>query len=135
MKLKVAYIMRGVPGSGKSTVARQLANGATQAIHSTDNYFYSGGEYLFDRQRLSEYHDRNYEAFCHSLDTAEPVVICDNTNVRRWEFERYEEAANKAGYLVALVVMPLPVASVAAQRTLHGVPAHIIQRMIDSWEN
>lgn len=133
--LKVAYIMRGVPGSGKSTVARQIANGASRVIHSTDDYFYSGGEFRFDRRRLSEYHDRNYEAFCHSLDAGEPVVICDNTNVRRWEFRRYEESAIKAGYIVALVVMPHPVASVAAQRTLHGVPVHIIQRMIDRWEN
>lgn len=132
--MKVAYIMRGVPGSGKSTLAKQLANGGG-AIHSTDDFFYVDGEYRFNPECLREYHERNFTSFCLSLNNDVPVVILDNTNTRRWHFDRYVKAAEQAGYMVAFVVTPHPTPEVAAQRTLHKVPAYAIQRMIEEWEN
>lgn len=132
--MKVAYIMRGVQGSGKSTLAKILASG-TGRIHSTDDFFYVNGEFRFNSERLRENHERNFEAFCRSLNEGIAVVICDNTNTKRWHFERYVEAADRAGYLVAFVVMPHPNPEVAAQRNLHGMSASAIQRRIDEWEN
>ncbi len=64
--MKIVYILRGVPGSGKSTRAALFA-GTSGIIHSTDSYFYKNGEYLYDPSKLGEYHDKNYEAFCISL--------------------------------------------------------------------
>lgn len=133
--MKIAYIMRGVPGSGKSTLARSLIKGSYGVIHSTDDFFVLNGEYRFNQNKLREYHDRNYEAFYRSVNDGIPVVICDNTNAQRWHFERYVKAAYRAEYIVAFVVMPHPKAEVAAQRTIHKVPANVIQRMIDRWEN
>jgi predicted ABC-type ATPase len=132
--LKIAYIMRGVPGSGKSTVAKSLLNG-NGVIHSTDDLFYVGEEYCFDPAKLPEYHRQNYEAFCCSLEKGAPVVICDNTNVKKSHFMWYVEAAQKAGYIVAIIFMPHPDPEVAAARNIHKVPAHTIQRMIKQWED
>lgn len=132
--MKIVYIMRGVPGSGKSTFARILANEAG-VIHSTDDYFYKNGEYVFDPSLLSEYHDQNFAAFCKSLQKGISIVICDNTNTRCWHFERYTEVAARAGYLVALVVMPHPDPEIAAIRTVHSVPSHVISQMISEWEH
>jgi predicted kinase len=132
--MKIAYIMRGVPGSGKSTLAKQLAN-SNGAIHSTDDFFCVDGKYFFNPEYLQEYHKRNFDAFCLSLNNGVPVVILDNTNTRRWHFERYVEAAKQAGYLVAFVILPHPAPEVATQRTLHKVPAYAIKRMIEEWEN
>lgn len=132
--MKIAYIMRGVPGSGKSTIAKMLANG-NGVIHSTDDYFYVDGEYCFNPFQLSENHDRNFQAFCRSLDEGVPIVICDNTNVRRCDFEGYVNSAIQAGYLVAFVIMSHPKAEVASERTAHKVPVVVIQRMIDYWED
>lgn len=131
--MNIALIMRGVPGSGKSTLAKCLA-GSVGVIHSTDDYFCVDGEYRFDPEKLREYHDRNFEAFCRSVCSNVPIVICDNTNTHRWHFERYVIAAQNAGYRVGFVVMPHPDSTVAAQRTLHKVPVGAIQRMIDTWE-
>jgi tRNA uridine 5-carbamoylmethylation protein Kti12 len=132
--MKIAYILRGVPGSGKTTLARQLANGIG-AIHSTDDFFVLNGEYRFDGRKLQEYHDLNYEAFCRSLAKDIPIVICDNTNVKRSHMKRYLDAAKKAGYFTAIFSLPHPSAEVAANRTTHKVPAATIQRIIDQWEN
>ncbi len=114
--------MRGVSGSGKSTVAKILA-GKTGVIHPTDDYFYQNGKYNFDPNQLEKNRNKNYQAFC------------DNTNTIHRHFERYAQAANQAGYLVAFVIMPHPTVEVAAARSIHRVPASAIQQMIDEWEN
>lgn len=132
--MRTVYIMRGVSGSGKSTRAREIA-GRIGVIHSTDDFFYVNGKYRFDPTRLSEYHDLNFRAFCGSLDKNVPVVVCDNTNARCWQYARYVEVAKRMGYLVRFVVLPHPMADEAARRTVHGVPVAVIQRMIDDWED
>lgn len=58
--MRIAYIMRGIPGSGKSTIAKIIA-GDTGKIHSTDDFFYNPyGEYCFDPKLLKEYHEKNF---------------------------------------------------------------------------
>ena len=126
--------MRGVPGSGKTTIANQLA-GADGAIHSTDDYFVQDGEYCFDASKLGEAHLQNFVAFCASLEAGVPIVICDNTNVRRSHFIKYIRAAERMEYMVTIVAMPHPHPYVAASRTVHGVPARTIERMISQWED
>ncbi|MEK7390532.1 MAG: AAA family ATPase [Patescibacteria group bacterium] len=131
---KVVYIMRGVPGSGKTTIARMLA-GTTGRIHSTDDFFIGAdGKYCFNPRELEGNHRRNFEAFCRSLDEGVPAVICDNTNVRRWQFEPHVRAARQRGYLMAIVAMPHPTVDEAVRRNTHGVPAGAIQGMLCEWE-
>ncbi len=132
--MNIAYIMRGIPGSGKSTIAKKLIHDGG-VIHSTDDFFYVNGEYYFDVTKIREYHNRNFEAFCQSMREGVPVVVCDNTNIMRHYFERYVEAARNAGYIVVFVILPHPDPEVAAQRTLHRVPSELITRMIEVWEN
>ena len=49
---KILYLLRGVPGSGKSTVAQNI--GGTH--FETDKYFMVDGEYKFDPTKLKQYH-------------------------------------------------------------------------------
>ncbi|MFH0952355.1 MAG: ATP-binding protein [Patescibacteria group bacterium] len=131
--MKIVYIMRGVSGSGKSTVAKILA-GENGVIHSTDDYLSANGKYVHDPALVPGLHKKNYEAFCRSLRQEIPVVVCDNTNGKRWEFQRYIEAAKKEGYWVAVVTMSHPDPEIAAARNVHGVTAEIIRRKIEKWE-
>lgn len=132
--MKKVYIMRGIPGSGKSTKARELA-GETGAIHSTDDYFEVDGEYRFDPRLLHRNHQLNFQAFRASLAVGVNPVIVDNTNIRRRDFKNYVKAAGEAGYQVEEIVIPLIDAKLAAQRNSHGVPEQAIQRMIDRWQD
>lgn len=132
--MKIAYIMRGVPDSGKSTVAKSIVGGAG-AVHSTDAYFYRDGQYQFDPSLLGEYHRKNLQAFSESVCKGIPVVICDNTNVKREHWKPYAQVAHNAGYIVAVVTLPHPEPSAAAQRNTHNVPEHAIRRMIELWES
>lgn len=132
--MKIAYIMRGVPGSGKSTIARQLA-GNEGVIHSTDDYFLVDGIYCFEPRQLKVYHDANYQAFCNSLILGKQTVICDNTNIQRWQFARYVESARQAGYVVVYVILQHPNPQEAANRNVHKVSERVIRRMMDTWED
>lgn len=98
---KVVIIMRGLPGSGKSTRAAELAEAAKLAavaaaggperaaaaafvIHSTDSYFIdpTSGVYVFNPELLGINHQKNFDAYCASLAEHIGTVIVDNTNIQ-----------------------------------------------------
>lgn len=132
-EMRIAYIMRGVPGSGKSTVARELAC-QPEVIFSTDNYFYKEGKYCFDPTLLASYHEKNLRGFTRAIEDGFESVVCDNTNVKHEHYEPYARVAREAGYLVVIVTLPHPDPHVAAMRNKHKVPEYSIKKMIANWE-
>jgi adenylate kinase family enzyme len=50
---KIIYLVRGIPGSGKSTFAKSL--GGTH--FETDQFFMVDGKYNFDGSKLKEAHN------------------------------------------------------------------------------
>ncbi len=131
---KLFFIMRGVPGSGKSTVAKEITH-HEGVIHSTDSYFYNDKqEYHRVSEKLPEFHEKNFLAFRESLAQNQPIIVLDNTNTRRWEFDRYIHEAEKEGYIIEEIAMPFPDPNEAGERNIHGVPAEAIQRMIKRFE-
>lgn len=131
---KKCFVMRGIPGSGKSTLARQLA-GESGKIHSTDDYFVSDGKYVHDRSKLAHNHTANLRAFKRDIEHGEPLVIVDNTNSKKWEYEKYEQFAVAAGYSVEVVCVPHIDPKIAAERNIHGCPEATIRQMLLHWED
>ena len=134
--------MRGISGSGKSTVAKVLASSVAHGmVVSTDSFFVnSQGEYKFDRAKLGQYHQQNYEYFNSLVSLAIPIVVVDNTNVQRKEFQKYVDAAKRYGYEVFEITVGNPWRQVSkdmrmvddkyvdecAARNAHGVPREVI---------
>jgi len=131
--MKKAYIMRGLPGSGKSTLARRLA-GESGRVHSTDDFFKREGEYHFDPALLQKNHHLNFESFSRSLIEGVSVVVLDNTNSQKWEYEKHVATAMQYGYEVEIISMPHLPAETAASKTLHHVPIDTIIVMLARWE-
>ncbi len=136
---RTVFIMRGIPGSGKSTGARGIARSypgafVGTAIHSTDDLCMVDGEYQFDLELASERHEQNYQNFLGSLEKRVPCVIVDNTNVKVSQFAPYVEAAQDAAYSVVFVEMAHPALMVAVDRNTHGVPLEVIAQMMLDWE-
>lgn len=134
--MRIAYIMRGISGSGKSTIARAIAQEERGQICSTDEYFTHKGtdKYCFDLKRLAEYHDANYRDFEFFAVYQTPTLICDNTNSQLWQFTRYVAIAKKAGYVVRVVEVRHPPLEIAAERNTHKVSCEAILAMRKGWE-
>jgi predicted kinase len=140
---KKLIIMRGLPGSGKSTKARELA-GSSGVIHSTDNYLIdpSTGKYRFDPMKIAEYHEMNLKSAIRSMkDNISPVVI-DNTNVQKWHYQKYIDAAIENGYDVEVVAIDPTNYSESdihelaeRQKRTHNVPKEVIVDMLNKWED
>lgn len=136
MKRKL-YIMRGLPGSGKSTKAKELA-GKLGKIFSTDDYFMQDGEYRFDAARLPENHRRNLDDSTMAMRRGTGTVVIDNTNIEPWHFEKYVEAGRLYGYEIEFVEFDPRNYSDAkirelASRNTHRVPESAIRAMKDKW--
>ena len=100
---RVLVIMRGVSGSGKSTMARKIAEERGGVIFSTDDYFEREGRYEFDPKMLPSYHAKNQARAEAAMARGVSPIIIDNTNTQAWEMKPYVEAAKRHGYEVEIV--------------------------------
>ena len=136
-------ILRGIPSSGKSTLARLIMSEfwlrkLEFAYLSTDDLFTVGNKYLFNRDKLHLFHRANYERFELAINNGIPNVILDNTNTTFKEFSDYVEYAILYGYEVEIREPETPWrydVEECTKRNKHGVPREVIQRMLDRWES
>ncbi|XP_061733284.1 NEDD4-binding protein 2-like 2 isoform X2 [Nerophis ophidion] len=92
----VLILMRGLPGSGKSTMARELlSTGPSGLILSTDDYFEINDGY--DPGLLGAAHEWNQRRASNAMHDSRSPIIIDNTNLQAWEMKPY---ALQRGYRV-----------------------------------
>jgi len=121
-------IVRGLPGAGKSTVARMLANEFGLVHIEADQFFEQGGAYRFDPDQLPEAHAWCLRRATEILNSGGSVVVA-NTFVRVWEFVPYLSEAAQRG-------IPFEVIEVqGAFQNVHGVLRETVERMRTEWED
>jgi len=136
---KTLILMQGIPGSGKSTVARGIAAQAQGqvTIRSTDDFW--GEDYNFEPQNLGLAHDWNQLRVESDMETGVNTIIVDNTNIKARDVAVYKELAQHFGYSLQVirVVVPLTVAlDRNAERTPNRrVPDDVIRRMYVSMQD
>ena len=137
-------IMRGIPGSGKSTKAKELVGNG--AIFSTDERIEEKGDYreFFEKMissgnfgPLGKMHNLNFKMGKEAMEKGVSPVIVDNTNIKANEPKNYVEAALNMGYaddnikFIDVGTGGLS-AEELADRNTHGVPLDKIKAMIQS---
>jgi predicted kinase len=124
---KMLYLVRGLPGSGKSTFAKTLGG-----IHiEADQYFVDvEGNYNFDGSKIKLAHEycRTQTEAWMKMDTDQVNVnkiVVSNTFTQEWEMEPYFELAKKYGYKVFSII----VENRHGGTNVHGVPEEKIEQM------
>jgi predicted kinase len=126
-------IVRGLPGSGKSTFAKSLGH----PVFETDQYFIDSktGEYNFNGSKLKEAHQwcqdlvSNAMILNHTTGENETIVV-SNTFTQEWEMKVYYDMAKTYGYTVFSVI----VENRHGGENLHGVPEDKVQIMKDRFQ-
>ncbi len=120
-------ILRGVPGSGKSTwIAKNYPNAE---VFSADHYFIRNGEYKFDPRLLPDAHAYTLRSFVGwARDPSGTVAIVDNTCTTVAEVAPYAAIALAYGRQVETVTL-LCDPAVAGARNIHGVPLAAVEAM------
>ena len=125
MSIYTLYLIRGLPGSGKSTLGKLLAGSNN---FEADDYFMSEGVYTFKPSELPNAHD-----FCQfqvrtSMEEMIPTIAVCNTFSEQWEVDPYLEMLKKHHlYTVNIIECQSDYGSV------HGVPDEAVQAMKDRW--
>ncbi len=119
-------ILRGAPGSGKSTYAKKKYPNYT--IVSADDYMMENDEYVFHPSKLQDAHNACKREFLHALELGEDIVV-DNTNILATNVAFYAEAALAYGAKLDILTLDIRDCEIAANRNIHGVPPHKVQAM------
>lgn len=128
--MKTLILLRGLPGSGKSTFAHYIWN--DYAICEADKFFVGkDGVYRFDANKLRQAHEwcRNEVEIRMKDNEANPQyypeIVVSNTFTQEWEMEAYYKLAEQYGYKVFSIIMENRHAGV----NQHGVPADKLEQM------
>jgi hypothetical protein len=150
---RCVYILRGLPGSGKSFLTSHLIGQANHraatsmvpqtrppsCVCSADFFFVDPitGNYNFDSRRLGEAHAYCLTTFLQALASGIPCIVVDNTNSGLWEYRNYQLCAAMLGYpCIVYEVMCDSETMLRAmwQRHTHQVPFHAQLSMFQRFE-
>jgi predicted kinase len=121
------YIIRGLPGSGKSTKARELY-GYDNVHLEADLFFHLDGEYVFDSALLGAAHDWCYSNTVFNLRIGYDVVV-SNTFTKLWELEKY--------LAIPLLVEGVTISIIEMKtqyESIHNIPPEKFEQMKNRWE-
>ncbi|XP_063296066.1 YLP motif-containing protein 1 [Pelobates fuscus] len=155
---RIVVIMRGLPGSGKTHVAKLIRDkevecgGAAPRVLSLDDYFITEVEkvekdpdtgkrikkkvmeYEYEAEMEDTYRNSMLKTFKKTLDDGFfPFIILDSVNDRVRHFEQFWSAAKTKGFEVYLAEISAD-NQICTKRNVHGRKLKEINKMADNWE-
>lgn len=130
MQVPTLLIIRGLPGAGKTTIAKALCESNLFSTYVEADMFMknAAGEYEYDPSKL-EYCHRKCQIQVEEALVRGDNVIVSNTSLTHKEVEDYRKIAFAHNANVQIMELKSPFKSV------HNVPAASLVAMSGKWEN
>lgn len=122
-------LVRGIPGSGKSTVANAISTGNDWLHYEADMYFVDkNGNYDWDKSKIGDAHK-----WCQSMTenalNMEYNVVVSNTFTTIKELRPYFAIARD------LSITPIVITANGAFNNVHNVPLDTLAKMRDRFQH
>lgn len=120
------YLIRGLPGSGKSTFALKLANAIGAYTFEADHFHEDAdGNYVWRPENVANAHALCQRAVRHIMTSNGKDIVVSNTFTTEKELKPYLDLAAEHGYSVTTLV----VENRHGNKSIHGVPEETMTKM------
>ena len=132
MQQNALILLRGLPGSGKTTLAKLLSENNTYPVFSVDDYFTNEvtGEYIFNFQNNHLAYKQCEALTNDAMQQAIPKILVHNTFTMDWEMEPYFKLASQFNYKLFVVT----VENYHGHQNVHEVSDEQLQKMAEKYK-
>lgn len=123
--------VRGPSGTGKTTLASEIAQKIGAVVVEADQFFTHGGQYKFNPKLIGAAHEWARKKFVKAVGAGENVVV-SNTATRRSEVTQYTKMLPEK---TSIVIVDLHRSGVRSQyKNQHGLQEEKVQQQSDRFE-
>jgi predicted kinase len=135
---KQMWIIRGVPGSGKTTLAHHIFDALyggglpetrNARVLEANDYFMQGEEYRFDSSKVKEAFDDCLDRTNAAMQSGAQHVFVTNPFPKLAQMVPYEQLAAKHGYTVNIITCN------TFHKNVHNVPMSTLRTMRSQFEH
>src|SRR5690606_8562446 len=137
--MRQVLILRALPGSGKTSLIPYLEEqyGHPACVCSADHFHYHGKEhtpenYAFDVNNANLSHKSCKRKFTEAIESNEPLIIVDNTNIKEKDYKWYYLTARENNYNVCFHTIKGCNVEQSFKNNVHKVPRAVIENMYNN---